>query len=696
VDKNAKKRVVIRLTVAALLLASFVTVLFSVIGGELRQLEVASNRRAVSAALNEQVVQLAKIADDNALWDEAAQSIYQRLDLTFVESAWGGPMTYGSVYDEVAVVSPKSEVAVAFSKGKQASQTTVNLHSPDVVRLIATARSKGKATGGIVKAGGGLQLVAVAHVLPTSSALNSIVPKSGPSVLMLSKALTDEELAMIAEQVQLSGLTWSRSSGEDSLKIVSPSGADLGTISWLPTGLTNSILKAALPLPLVMLVLSLVLIAWMALSSEGSIARLRREGQIDPCTGLNNLRSLEDQLTGLRNDGLMLIICRIECEDQNLARVATRKAYQLQLSQNRNYAYRAWLETGAIAFAWVGKPDPETFQTKVAEYTKSLTTSLSDLPGASGLSFGFGVAAQAHSNEPLLDIAARGITAAGTALHTVSGSLRMADHPVASAADNRKAERAAPVGPQALPLNRIRFSPILNPETRKIVSFEPMFGDVQPGETHHNSRPWLNPAQKLEDLTASQRDLISHVLHEATAWQGCNLTLRISANVACHPRFPEWLQTKAEEIIFPLQSLEIIIVTHSTREAARSLPVLASLAQMGIAPGMEFLDASISALQALADTPDGFVALRMGKHAEPVTSQSVRKSEALVSAANAFAIPILFSDVTTHRQQGRAEIAGVKRLEGAFYLAPVDTSKIARLLENQNFPQKRPQLRLAQ
>ena len=88
---------------------------------EMDNLGHTRTERAVAAIVNSKIRQITGLAEDNALWDDAARNVYGGLkDEEFLWSSWGSASAEGKNYDTMLILDQARTPLVAYRHGRPA------------------------------------------------------------------------------------------------------------------------------------------------------------------------------------------------------------------------------------------------------------------------------------------------------------------------------------------------------------------------------------------------------------------------------------------------------------------------------------------------------------------------------------------------------------------------------------------------
>lgn len=156
----------------------------------------------VKSALKAAQQQLANIATDNSLWDDAVRQIYADLNEDWLAETWGVGTVDGVNYDAILIVDRSFPKPVAgFLKGKKFTPQTDQYLSGRFEAFLNLLPKDAKTHGSkstILQTSDGLAIVAAAPILPTSDDL--AIPQAVPRYIVLVKMLNPAYLEAIGNQ----------------------------------------------------------------------------------------------------------------------------------------------------------------------------------------------------------------------------------------------------------------------------------------------------------------------------------------------------------------------------------------------------------------------------------------------------------------------------------------------------------------
>ncbi len=297
------------------------TALWTIVDQTNRQDEQRTHEVA-TGALHAFQAELAKNLADNALWDDAADYIYNKPDPDWFMATWGVATDGSAYYDTVHILDDTGNVLAAFRHLQPITDTPGQVFGSEADMLISRARAAGVGSetmfSGFMSGKFGVAAVAAATVSPLSDAVN--VPKDKPRVLVLARHLTEPEITRLGERFFIRNLrTATASDAPDRITLVNdPSGKVVGRLTWdanLPG--TMSYERVQPQIIAAVLLISAIAFLLVALSARLTADLSRREAKAsfdathDPLTGLLNRAGLKAELAkrfapGARNEPVAL------------------------------------------------------------------------------------------------------------------------------------------------------------------------------------------------------------------------------------------------------------------------------------------------------------------------------------------------------------------------------------------------------
>ncbi len=283
------------------LIALFVAVLaFSLFGTvrEADRVDAARSRVAVHSAVDGKITQIAGIAEDNGLWDDAAIAVYQGMnDQRFFWSSWGVTTGQGTNYDGAVILDSRGNTLLAYDHGRAVRLDLAKELGAPLSILLSRLDRTGQPAGGIMRTADGLRLVGVAQIRPASPGRHQLVPKSGPYRIVFMRMVTPTLYKAIAHDLLLQDISLDKA-GTDRIEIPlkDASGETIGALSWQQARPGYKALLRTLPLIAVAMLMFLGIAGFVGRQGLRSIERLATLAMVDSLSGLPNRRAIRREM----------------------------------------------------------------------------------------------------------------------------------------------------------------------------------------------------------------------------------------------------------------------------------------------------------------------------------------------------------------------------------------------------------------
>jgi diguanylate cyclase (GGDEF)-like protein len=282
---------------------------------ETNAIEAENSRKTVAQAIEGQVNQMALIADDNALWDDAVRATYVEHDENFFWDSWGAPTLNGKNYDRMAVIDHSGKTVVAYSEGRKTDEDVARDLAPSLAMLSRLATTKKQGQGGLIRTSRGLAVIGVASILPINRKLENLVPKAGPHRIVFIKQLSNALVSTIGENALLVDLQLtSGGKGEIGIALTDASRQPIGYLTWTPRTPGFEVLDQSLPLLLGATLAHLLLAMLLIRHGAKTLRILDRQALIDSLSELPNRRGLKQQLESRLKNGEQLALAMMDLD----------------------------------------------------------------------------------------------------------------------------------------------------------------------------------------------------------------------------------------------------------------------------------------------------------------------------------------------------------------------------------------------
>jgi diguanylate cyclase (GGDEF)-like protein len=283
-------------------------------------IEAENSRKSVVLAIDGQVNQMALLADDNALWDQAVRATYGTKDQDFFWESWGAPTLNSKNYHWMAVVDQRGKTIIAFADGRKIDADVAQEIGPSLASLSRAATERKQGFGSLVKTPGGPALVGIAHILPNDRKLESLVPAEGPHRIIFLKRLSNEAVTGIGDNALISDLRLAPSfaapslSGNTGIILYDAAQQPVGSLIWTPRTPGFAALLQSLPLFVGAALAHLILALLMIRHGISALKALNHQALIDSLSDLPNRRGLKLRLAARLKSGEPLSLAMMDLD----------------------------------------------------------------------------------------------------------------------------------------------------------------------------------------------------------------------------------------------------------------------------------------------------------------------------------------------------------------------------------------------
>jgi diguanylate cyclase (GGDEF)-like protein len=282
---------------------------------ETNAIEARNSQKTVALAIEGQINQMALLADDNALWDDAVRATYVDQDQNFFWESWGAPTLNGKNYDRMAVIDQSGKTIIAYSEGRKTDVDMARYLTPSLAPLSRLTIAKNQGQGGLVRTSHGLAIIGVASILPINRSLESLVPKAGPHRIVFVKHLSDALVSSIGENALLVDLRLSSvAKGPTDLVLKDASGRPISYLTWTPRAPGFEALDQSLPLLLGATLAHLLLALMLIRHGIKALRTLNQQALMDSLSELPNRRGLKRQLETRLKNGEQLALAMMDLD----------------------------------------------------------------------------------------------------------------------------------------------------------------------------------------------------------------------------------------------------------------------------------------------------------------------------------------------------------------------------------------------
>lgn len=299
--------------------------------GEINRIDSDRGRKAISAAINSFVGQVAEQAADEATWTEAYLNTYVEFNPAWLDSTWGATARNDGHYDTAVVTDPKGRILFGEStRGPLNGEVGVFYSAtPELYAALDKAIAEFGDDSVVARftrsSEGGISAIAAAVIHGATGQMS--VPAENRRVLWLASSIDDDMLSDIAHRFQIPlprlDTLEPAHDGEDTLALLDASDAPVGSLVWQPLRPGDAAFMHITSIASVVLFVVGVLIYIVLTAFRRSIER-RAEAEerdwvsarYDGATGLLNRFGLEESIARMvpRKGQFPVAIAFIEIE----------------------------------------------------------------------------------------------------------------------------------------------------------------------------------------------------------------------------------------------------------------------------------------------------------------------------------------------------------------------------------------------
>ena len=262
-------------------------------------IEFERTKDSVNAMIRSRVNRMAALAEDNAIWDDAALAVYrQDIDRGFIERTWTPTAETGVNYAGVFLFSADGQLLYGHGADREPNEQAIVALRSLVMSLGRSLNGDHQSSGGIFLGQSGPELVGVAAIAPIDQTLTLEKPWGQNRVfLVFTRPLAGVALSEMGDILQLNNLRWSRSAG---MTEVVHNGIMMGSVSWTPPNEGFRVLLRGAPVILAAVAAALIAMFQLLNHNGRIIDHLSRISRQDALTGLLNRRGFHEALASVK------------------------------------------------------------------------------------------------------------------------------------------------------------------------------------------------------------------------------------------------------------------------------------------------------------------------------------------------------------------------------------------------------------
>lgn len=684
------------------MIALFVLVLALSLFELTRETDKVDNARmhaAVDAAVQAQVKQIVTMADDNAILDEAATTVYPQLhESAFFWSSWGWSSSEGRNFDTVVILDHQGNPLLGYARGRPVRIDPRALYGEAFRTLFDRARHQKQAVGGLAASPAGPVLIGIANIIPTSSRLDKIVPSSGPDYLVFTKPFGQDAADLIGRSLLLDGMTLSRRWSPEAQGVTIRDAAErpIASLHWAPTRVGATGLERALPWITIAAIVHIAAGVWIARRALRSVARLAQQALVDSLSSLPNRRALRRELERRirRREKLALALIDLDgfkgINDNYGHHVGDRLIKCIaellkQLVGNRGMVARLGGDEFAIMVSGA------TAVAELQDIARAMLDKLSRpfridertvLAGAS-----IGLASVSLSDFGASELMRRSDVAMYAAKR--AGKMRLAWYDEMldqKQAVSRTIELELRASIEAEDFD-IVYQPVVGIHDKKIAAVEallrwssPTRGEVAPAE-------FIPVAEETGLIDRIGMIVLRRACREGLDWGDIRVAVNVSAAQLRNPEFSLELSRMLAETGFPAERLELEIteayLVYDPDAAGR---ILKEIRALGVGVSLDDYGTGYTSIGFLRQFSFSKVKLDRSLVVDAGRNEEARSVvQANIAVARALNVAVVAEGVETEGQADMMRVAGCDQLQGWLFSHPVSAAEIAKCVAR-DFP----------
>lgn len=647
-------------------------------------------RLAVAAAVQAQVQQIVITTDDNAIWDDAATAVYPRLQQSdFFWSSWGRSSAEGRNFDTVVILDHEGHPLLGYSRGRPVRIDPVSDYGRPFAILMERAKRQKQAVGGLAASPDGPVLIGLANIMPTSSALDHILPSTGAYWLVFTKPFGQVAADAIGHGLILENMALSNRPTNDAGFVIRDAATKpIASLNWTPSQTGMKALERALPWIAIGAAFHLLVGIFVSRSAMRSVATLAEQALMDSLSNLPNRRALRRDLDYRLKRGEKLALALIDLDGFK----GINDNYGHQVGDRLIKSVAELLKEQVGARGMVARLGGDEFAIMVPggaavialqDVARAVLDKLSRpfridertvLVGAS-----IGLASVSLNDFDASELMRRSDVAMYAAKR--AGKMRlswydeMLDQKQATA-QTIGTELRASIEAQDFDLV---YQPVVDIHDRKITAVEallrwssPTRGEVSPSE-------FIPIAEETGLIDRIGMIVLRRACREGLDWGDVRLAVNVSAAQLRNPEFSMELSRVLEETGFPAERLELEITeAYLVYDPDAACKVLKEIRALGVGVSLDDYGTGYASIGFLRKFSFSKVKLDRSLVAEAGLNEEARTVvQANIAVARALNVAVAAEGVETADQADMMRVAGCDQLQGWLFSRPVTAQDIA-------------------
>lgn len=676
-----------------LMIVLFVAVLgFSLVHAtdEADSVDTERTRAAVEAAVQAQVRQITIMADDNAIWDDAATVVYGGLkDQSFLWSSWGVSTAEAKNFDTVLILDHEGEPLLGYYRGRPVRFDPAARYGEPFNILLERAKRQKQAVGGIARSSEGPVLIGLANIVPTNGALDGIVPKSGPYWLVFTKPFGQDAADWIGRSLLLNDMKLSsRAVGAASIAVRDTAAKPVANLSWRPAHPGKKALERSLPWIAVVTFLYLVIGALIGRQTLRSVAKLADEAMVDSLSNLPNRRALRRELDRRLKRGEKLALALIDLDgfkginDNYGHHVGDRLIKSIATLLTGLVGSRGMVSRlGGDEFAILVQGGSAVIE--LQDIARAMLDKLSRpfridertvLVGAS-----IGLASASFNDFDTSELMRRADVAMYSAKH--AGKMRLAWY------DEMLDQKQAIAHTIELELRlaidtedfEIVYQPVVGIHDKRILAVEALLRWTSPTRGIVSPSEFIPVAEETGLIDRMGMIVLRRACRDALDWGDIRVAVNVSAAQLRNPEFSSELNRVLDETDFPAERLELEITeAYLVYDADAAGKVLDEIRALGVGVALDDYGTGRASIGFLRQFSFTKVKLDRSLVAEAGLNEEARTVvQANIAIARALNVAVAAEGVETEDQADMMRVAGCDQLQGWLFSRPITAKEVA-------------------
>jgi diguanylate cyclase (GGDEF)-like protein len=660
---------------------------------QINALDAERTRASIQVAINREIKDITRYAEDNGIWDDAAIAFYgPTVDLGFTESNLNSVTEQKTYYDRAFVVSGSGKPILAYRSGQKVGFSADGRLSKAAITLSQQMEPfTTKAAAGIFKTPEGLILVAVSNILPSSPELKNLIPKVGPHKLIVARPFSQSTVSDISRAIQVPEMRL-LAHPKDVLTapIFGADGKPVGQISWpTPTSSWDTI-KGSLKWLVGPAILHLLLITALSWRGFKMMGLLGKQATIDSLSNLPNRRALQDTMASKLKANAPIALAFIDLDGfkavndnygHDVGDTVIRYCAAHLTSFENNVTMVARLGGDEFAVVAFGSDCVDQIQT-IAD---SILNHLSQPFHIGERTIGIGASIGMASNVSEIIEAGELMRRADLAMYAAKNAGKMRVFHFDASMDERQAAAHTLERDMRHALDNNEFSiayqPLVAASGEPIVGVEALLR-WERGDGHAPIGPaeFIPIAEATGLIDRLGIFVLRKACSDALAWPDLKLSVNVSVAQLRNPEFPMLVRQALDDVGFPPERLELEVTeTFLVHDPALAVRILSDIRAMGVQVALDDFGTGFASIGFLRQFEFQKLKIDRSLVVDAMNSDASRAMlNASISVAHALGMSIVAEGVETQMQADLMRVAGCQQLQGWHFSKAVSADEISR------------------